>query len=135
MPVLWILVGGVIAALVLVALSRANEIFCVSIRNGRCMVVRGAVPPSVLREIAEIARRAKIRRGTVKAVKEGGRPRLVTSGVDAAVTQRLRNAVGAQGFGQLKASQVVAASGARVSRNLGQWLGVAWLAWLLGGRD
>ncbi|RZO66073.1 MAG: DUF3634 family protein [Sandaracinaceae bacterium] len=140
MPVIWILVGGLVAALVLVALSRANEIFCVSIRNGRSLVVRGHVPPSVMREIAEIARRAKLQRATVKAVKQGGRPRLVTSGVDEGTTQRLRNAVGAQGFGHLKASQQVAGAGSGVGRsgvgrNLGHWLGIAWLAWLLGGRD
>lgn len=136
MSVVWIFAVAAVVALVLVALSRANEIFCVSVRDGRCMVVRGAVPPSVLREIREVARRAGIRSGTIRAVKEGGRPRLVTRGVDPGSTQRLRNAVGAQGFGHLKASQRQAASSGRGSgRNLGQWLGIAWLAWLFAGRD
>ena len=38
-------VWGVIA-LIAVALSRANELFCVSVRDGRCLVVRGQIPTS-----------------------------------------------------------------------------------------
>jgi hypothetical protein len=135
---LYLLLGGAVAVLALVIYSRMNEVFCVSIRNGRCLVVRGHVPPSVWRELREVVGRAKIARGTVRVVREGGRPRLVTSGLDEGTTQRLRNAFGAQGYGKaahganVPCASAATATGAR--RNWGQLLGIAWLAWLLSGR-
>lgn len=133
MPVLLIVALAVVAVVAWVVLSRANEMFCVSVRSGRCLVIRGHVPPSLWRELKDVMGRARVARGTVRAIKSGGRPRLVFSGVDEGTQQRLRNAFGAQGFGHLKASAPVGgASGP--SRNLGQLLGFAWLAWLLAGR-
>lgn len=130
---LYLFVGGAVALLALVVYSRMNEVFCVSIRNGRCLVVRGHVPPSVWRELREVIGRAEIARGTVRVVKESGRPRLITRGLDEATSQRLRNAFGAQGFGHVPAG--ASASCERSSRNWGQLLGIAWLAWLLSGRS
>jgi hypothetical protein len=130
MGLLYILAIALIVVVVLVAISRANEIFYVSVRDGRCLVVRGSVPPSLWRELREVVRLAKVRRGAVRAVKDGGRPRLVVDGIDEGTAQRLRNAFGAQGFGHLKASAPTA-GGDCGSRNLGQLLGLAWLAWLL----
>lgn len=131
---LYLLVGGAIAVLALVVFSRMNEVFCVSIRNGRCMIVRGRVPPSVWRELREVVGRAKIARGTVRVVKDGGRPRLVTSGLDESTAQRLRNAFAAQGYGKTSTAAASCTSSSTGTRNWGQLLGIAWLAWLLSGR-
>lgn len=121
----FVVVGG--AAYVI--LTRANELFCVSIRDGVCLVIRGTVPPKIWRELVTCARVNAIQRGTIRAVKQGGGARLVTTGISPEITQRLRNAIGSAG---LSAMKLGSASGeARASRNLGQLLGVAWLAWML----
>lgn len=121
-----------VALVIALAISRANEMFYVSIRDGRCLIVRGHVPPSLYSELCAVVRISGAKRGTVRAVKEGGQPRLVTSGLDAGTTQRLRNAFGARGFG--KGGSVAPASSTG-TRNLGQLLGLAWLAWFLSRRD
>ena len=128
MPVLLILLAAAVALVVLLVLSRANEIFYVSIRDGRCLVIRGRVSPALWRELTAVARMARIERGAVRAVKDGGAARLVTEGIDEGTAQRLRNALGTTGFGGAKAS---APAGDPATRNLGQLLGLALLAWLL----
>lgn len=130
MPIVFILVVAAIVGVGALVLSRANEIFYVSIRGGRCLLVRGRIPPSLWRELREVVRIARVRHGAVRAVKSGWRPRLVCDGLDEGTAQRLRNAFGAQGFGHLKASAPAGAGGGG-HRNLGQLLGFAWLAWLL----
>lgn len=130
MPLL--LIGLVVLGVVgYVVVSRLNEIFCVSIRDGRCLVIRGHVSPALWRELTAVVRLARVESGTVRAIKQGGRPRLVTRGLDEGTTQRLRNAFGTAGFGGAKAS---ASTPSPSGRNLGQMLGIAWLAWLLLGR-
>jgi len=128
MHLLWMigalcLVGG----LVYVMVTRANELFCVSIRDGQALVVRGNVPPKLWRELLTTVRMARVTRGTIRAVKSGGQARLVTSGLDAGVEQRLRNALGSAGLNAMKLGSSEGRSG---SRNLGQVLGIAWLAWM-----
>lgn len=109
--------------------SRRNEIFCVSVRDGRTLVVRGAVPPGLLHGISDVVARERVARGTVRAVRAQTHARLVTSGMGADSTQRLRNVFGHHSVQKLRAAALPG------PRNLGQWLGVAWLAWLLTHRD
>ncbi|MBX3272671.1 MAG: DUF3634 family protein [Sandaracinaceae bacterium] len=120
--------GGAIALLAYVVVTRANELFCVSIRDGVCLTIRGTVPPKIWRELVTTARMAGIRRGTIRAVKQGGGARLVTDGISPEVTQRLRNAIGSAGLSAMKLGTTKASE---PTRNLGQLLGVAWLAWML----
>jgi hypothetical protein len=112
---------------VLVVLSRANEIFCVSVKDGKLLVVRGAVPPALLHGIADVIQRERVLRATIRAVKGDGHARLVASGVSEGTAQRLRNVFGTHPIQKLRAAPMPKA------RNLGQVLGVAWLAWLLVG--
>ncbi len=134
MQLLMLLAAVLVGAVIMMVIARANELFYVSIRDGRCIVVRGHVPPSLLRELREVVRLSGVRRGKVRAVKDGGQPRLFVEGLDDRVAQRLRNSFGARGFGRMTASGSAAASGSS-SRNLGQLLGLAWLAWWLTPRD
>jgi hypothetical protein len=123
-----VLVGGLFfAGLAYVVLSRANELFCVSIRDGACLVIRGRVPPKLWRELVTTAEVNGLTRGTVRAVREGGAARLVTDGISSEVTQRLRNSVGSAGLNAMR----LGSTGRDTSRNVGQLLGIAWLAWLL----
>ncbi len=127
---LLIMIGlcALLGAVAWVVITRANELFCVSIRDGVCLTIRGTVPPKIWRELVTTARIAGIQRGTIRAVKEGGGARLVTDGLPPDVTQRLRNAIGSAGLSGMKLGTE---KGAPAARNLGQVLGVAWLAWIL----
>lgn len=129
MPTLVILlVVLAVAGVAYVVISRANELFCVSIRDGRALVIRGSVPPKLWRELVTTVRMAGIRSGTIRAVKRGGSAALVTEGIDPGVAQRLRNALGSAGLSAMKLGTSKSQGG---SRNLGQLLGIAWLAWFL----
>ena len=121
-----LVVAAVLAALFFfVLVPRMNELFLVSVREGEVLVVRGRVPAALLHDIADVVRRARLRRGTIRAVRESGHSRLVTSGIDDGTTQRLRNTFGTHPIQRLQAAPVVS------QRNVGQLLGFAWLAWLL----
>ncbi len=129
MPLLVMIVFlGAAGAVAYVVLSRANELFCVSIRAGRCLVIRGRVPPKLWRELVTVVEQAKIVHGTVRAVKRDGAARLVMEGIEPRTQQRLRNALGSAGLSTMKFGTSEAREG---SRNLGQLLGLTWLAWFL----
>ncbi len=88
-------VCALVAAPIVIGLSRANEVVVLDARGGRLEVRRGRVPAKVLRELGEVARRAGLDGARLRVVAEGGRPRLIVEGaVDAGVAQRLRNVVG-----------------------------------------
>jgi hypothetical protein len=123
----WIVIVAVIAG-AWWFLSRANEIFCVSVRQGRMLVVRGRVPVALLHDIEDVVRRARVQRATIRAVSTQSHARLVTSGLDEGTAQRLRNVFGHHPIQKLRAAPVPG------QRNIGQLLGIAWLAWLFVGR-
>jgi hypothetical protein len=69
--------------------------------------------------------RAKVTSATIRGVKGEGHARLVVSGeIDEGTTQRLRNV-----FGIHPTRRYVEQSGDRQKRNVGQVLGIVWLAW------
>jgi hypothetical protein len=121
----WVIVA-VVAAVVFFA-WRSAEIFCVSVRNGRALVVRGRVPPALLRAIREIVgSQPEVSHGTIRASRGEYGARLTASGaIDEGRLQRLRNALGLYPTSKLRAAPAVARP------TLGQLLGIAWLAWML----
>jgi uncharacterized protein DUF3634 len=122
--------GGVAVAVALGALVvalvwwRLNELFLVSVREGKVLVVRGAVPGPLLREIRDVVSRAGVRRASIRAVRGSTHARLDASGVDARVQQQLRNVFGLYPVQKLRAAKPLD------RKNIGQLLGFAWLAWL-----
>lgn len=80
---------GLIAALLWWSRRRA-EIFRVEITQGQPKVVHGRVPPSYLGDVRAIVR--GLDGGIIRAVRDGGEGRIVTTGIDEARAQRLRNA-------------------------------------------
>jgi hypothetical protein len=108
-----------------VSLARANEMFVISVRQGRVLLVRGRILPGLYDDIADVVERAAVQRATLRVVRSGGAPQLLVSGVDELVTQRLRNVVG------LYPDQKQKNAPSPKRRNLGQQLGIAWLAWWL----
>jgi hypothetical protein len=120
---------AIVSVLVLLAaavglLTRANELFFVSVRGGDVLLVRGRLPPPLLDEIGDVIGRAGVARGSVRAVVERGAPRIVARGLEEGVAQRLRNVLGLYSLRQIRHAP-------RAPRNLGQALGITWLAWLL----
>ncbi len=119
---------GVLAVVAVIWLlgTRANELFCLSVRDGRVLVVRGRVPAGLLADLKDALK--DTRRATVRAHKTPQGARLSTSGVDEFHEQRLRNI-----FHVYPQSRLAAAEPLN-RKNLGQLLGIAWLAWLFVGR-
>ena len=109
--------------------QRINEIFCVSIRDGRVLLVRGRIPPAVMDGFADVAKRQRVARATVRAIAGQGHARLSISGADDATAQRLRNVFGHHPVARLRCARLPS------TRNAGQILGIAWLAWLLTDRS
>ena len=110
--------------LAILVVTRMNEIFCVSVRNGKMLLIRGTCPNTLFHDLQDVMRRADVQRATLRAVKTDGHARLLASGVDDGIAQRCRNTFGTHPLHQLRS----ASSPQR--RNLGQVLGIGWLAWL-----
>lgn len=122
MNLVYFSVVAALLALLYFAASRQNELFCVSIRDGRALPIRGRIPPGLLSDLTEICPAS----GSflLRAVRQDGHPRLVIQGpADERTAQRLRNAFGVYPPIKLKTAP-------RIPRpNLGQSLGVVALAW------
>lgn len=116
-----LLVAGLLVFFLIV--QRSNELFLLSVRNGRVIIVRGRVPPGFLRDVRMIVRGEA--KATIRGVKSEGHARITASGLDDRALQRLRNAFGVYPASRLRAAPPIARP------TLGQVLGIAWLAWLL----
>jgi hypothetical protein len=121
----------ILAGFVLVFLVwtwHGNELFCVSVRDGRVLVLRGRIPAGLLSDIRDVVERPAVARATIRAMKDSGSARLTVSGMDEGRAQRLRNVFGLYPISRLRAAPALA------KPTLGQLLGIAWLAWLLDRR-
>jgi hypothetical protein len=122
---MWLYLGlGILALVAFLALRREGELFCVSVREGRVLVVRGRIPQGLLNDFADVVKQAKTARGTLRGLREVDRARLAVSGLDDLSEQRLRNIF------QLYPLSKLSAVPPRTRRTVGQLLGIAWLAWL-----
>ncbi len=120
-------VAGVLA-IATFAIVRSSELFCVSVRDGRLLLVRGRIPSHLLAEFGEAVRDPAVRRGTIIGRRgEAGAELVVTGDVPDGRAQRMRNTF-----------MLVPMAGLRSApppsrRTIGQVLGIAWLAWMLPG--
>ena len=90
-PIVWIALFGAIIGALLWAVTRDLESFRIEINDGKPRVARGKPPPGFLDDVRTITKHVEA--GVIRAVKEGGEPRLVgSSAIDDATLQRLRNA-------------------------------------------
>ena len=110
-------------------MSRVNELFYVSVRDGRLLVVRGRVPVSLLQAFAEAVIDPTIARGSIRAHRTERGGQLHCGGqIPDGREQRMRNA-----FMLYPASQLRSAPAVK-KPTLGQVVGVAWIAWMLDRR-
>jgi hypothetical protein len=121
-----------LAAVALVAYlwsSRAREVFCLSVRDGRVLVVRGRIPGALLSDVRDVVSKPVVGRATIRAVKQEHGARLsVSGGIDEGREQRLRNIFRLYPLSNVRAAPAVA------QPTVGQVLGIAWLAWWLDRR-
>lgn len=90
-PIFWLLVFAAVIGVLFWAVTRDLESFRIEIEDGKPRVVRGKAPPGFVDDVRTIAKHVEA--GVIRAVKEGGEPRLVaSSSIDDATLQRLRNA-------------------------------------------
>lgn len=72
--------------------SRARELFCLSVRDGQVLVVRGRIPGGLLSDIRDVISKPTVARATIRATKHEHGARLsVSGGIDEGRAQRLRN--------------------------------------------
>jgi hypothetical protein len=89
------LVALAASAPLVLALVRANELFFVRVRHGTVRLVRGRVPPRLFDDLSDVVRKPAVLAADLRAVNEGGRPRLYAEGeLSPEHKQRLRNVIG-----------------------------------------
>lgn len=112
-----------------VVVSRAGELFYISVRDGKLLVVRGRVPVSLLQDFRDICNQPRVRRGSIRAHRGEGHAQISASGdIDEGREQRIRNTFMLYPASKLRMAPIVK------DRTLGQVAGVAWLAWMLDRR-
>ena len=110
--------GALFVVLIALLARRHNELFLWTVRDGRPLLIRGAMPRELEEALEDIARRAggDVR---VRALVESGRAVARCERDDLA--QQVRNVLALHSLGQIRRAP-------RRPKNLGQWLGVEWLA-------
>lgn len=105
--------------------TRKGELFYVSVRNGKCLVVRGRVPTSMLQELAEAVKKPQVKRGGIRAWRTESGGQLRCSGdIDEGREQRMRNTFMLYPVSKMRQAPAIARP------TLGQLSGIAWIAWL-----
>ena len=126
-------VQGLLVAIALFALlwaaTRARQLCVMSVRDGRVLVMRGALPSTLFEGLADVVARAGTRRATIRVLRDGDRARLEGPGLDSLALQRARNVLGTYPLARLHNVPRMR------RRNLGQLLGLAWLGWWLHDRE
>jgi len=102
-PLLLALIALLASTPLVLAILRANELFLLRVREGDVHLVRGRVPPRLFDDLADVVRKPAVLRADLRAVNEGGRPRLYAEGeLSPEHKQRLRNVIGAWTVPQIR---------------------------------
>jgi hypothetical protein len=102
----WFAVALLVAiALILFVLRGAPELARLEVRDGELSFVSGRMPPGLLGDFADVLSRRRVDRAEVRVVLEGGRPRVVASGVSDDELQQLRNVAGAYTSAQFRSGR------------------------------
>ncbi len=108
---------------------RSRELFRISVRDGKQLLVRGRAPGGLMTAFSDVVSNPPVVRGTIIAYRTPGGASIDVSGdIDEWREQRLRNIFNLYPASQLRAAPI------GDNRTFGQVLGIAWLAWLLEDR-
>src|ERR1043165_7136275 len=106
--------------------TRVGELFYISVRDGKALVVRGRVPGSLLQGLKEIVAHPQDKRGSIRALQnETGEQRSCGGDLGGGREQLRRNTFMLYPASQLRQAPAIARP------TLGQLSGIAWLAWML----
>jgi phosphatidate phosphatase APP1 len=106
--------------------TRQGELFCLSVRRGKVLVIRGRIPPGLLSDIKDTVASSSVQHATIRAFKTERGGRLTFSGgLSEGLQQRFRNMFGLCPIAHLRNAPAIA------KPTLGQVVGIAWIAWLL----
>ena len=124
-----VVVAAIVAVLLLVWwMGQVNELFYISVRDGKVLVVRGRVPVTMLQEFRTAV--AEVRRGSIRAFTTELGGQLECSGdITEGREQRMRNTFMLYPQSQLRSAPVIK------QPTLGQLAGISWLAWMLDRRE
>lgn len=94
--VIGLVILALLAAPLLVAITRSNELFVIDVEAGVPRAVRGRLPQRLLDDLADVVRRPRLTSARFKVVAEDRRARLVVVRGEIPPTQlqQLRNVVG-----------------------------------------
>ena len=110
--------------------DRRAELFYVSVRAGRVLVVRGRVPTALLQDLAEIVMDPIVSSGTIRVFRGEHGAELSCSGdIADGSEQRMRNTLHVYPMSKLRHALPVPRP------TFGQMVGIAWLAWMFDRRD
>lgn len=104
MPFLAACAIGLAIGLTLLWLSaRAAITVCVAkVEDGELSITRGGIAPRVVADLKDIARRPRVRSGSIRIERNKGRARVLLSGdFDDAQKQQIRNVVGSMPLAKL----------------------------------
>lgn len=104
--------------------TRKRELFRLSVRDGKVLLVHGRIPGRMLQDISDIVSRPPVRRATIVAHAGESGSSIRASGMDDRREQRLRNVFRLYPTSALRNAPAIA------KPTLGQILGIAWLGWL-----
>lgn len=123
-----LLVLLVVVFTLLTALSRAHELYCVSVRDGRSLVVKGGLPASTQNELDRIFAGSESTDVVVRAFEREGEIRIEVVGATDSEVRRLEGLLG--GLGSEDLPPVLPRD-----RTWVKTLGFVWLSRWLDSRD
>jgi hypothetical protein len=94
-----------VIGVILWALRGSPELARLAVRDGKLSLLRGRVPPRLLDDFGDVLSRRTILRADIRVVLDGGRPRVVATGVTDDELQQLRNIVGPYTSAQFRAGR------------------------------
>ena len=98
--------AALLAASLIWAAGRANELFAIRVERGKARHVRGRMPPALFSAIAEVVARPAVAHATVRAVLRNRTPALEVSGdVPDYQVQQLRNVLGQFPLARIRAGR------------------------------
>jgi hypothetical protein len=94
MPLAIVLLLLLVTIPLVVGLLRANELFCLRLRDGKLRRSRGRIPQGLLNDLADVLRDPPLDRAVLRGVVEDRRVRIYADGaLTEAQRQRIRNVV------------------------------------------
>lgn len=101
----YFVVVAVLIALLLFVLRGSPELARFEVKGGKFELVRGRVPPKLLEDFSDVLSNRPLADATVRVVLDGGRPRVVATGLPDDELQRLRNVAGPYTAAQFRAGR------------------------------